>query len=352
MTDKVDSSLGATRFLKRWAVAARNGARASAGYLTFRRSGVEPEQGVRGLRGLFTAHPELPRTISRFTTSTHRPRLQLPAHGALGTIDAQRLHRVVRALRTDGYYVFPDRLSEELLEQLDHLFDTLPRYASLDNWSTTRVAYDPANVVSGRYLCEQAELVDAPIVQRLFSDPSIITVADAYLHCDSFQTDVGMWESVVAAAETRSASSQLFHSDRDHLQFVKFFVYLNHVDSGTGPHVYVRGSHHRRPEVLRRDIRFEDSVIAAQYSPDDIIEVLGPRGTIIAADTSGIHKGKAPAHGTRRIFELEYASSCYGPGALPMVLHEVSPELAEGMAATPRKFSRFDVAGNASTYRV
>jgi hypothetical protein len=267
----------------------------------------------------------------------------------LGELDRERLDRIVRDLRRDGFHVFPDLADPGALAGLDALFDRLPRYASLDDWSSERVAFDPDDVVSGRYLLEQSDLVNTPVVQQLFSDPSIVTIADGYLRCDSFQTDVGMWESVVAGPATRSASSQLFHSDRDHLQFVKFFVYLTDVTTETGPHVYVRGSHRRRPEALRRDIRFGDHEIAEYYPASDIVEIVGPRGTIIAADTSGLHKGKPPGAGIRRIFELEFASSCYGPGALPMELQHVSAELATRMAAAPRKYARFRVVDRAVT---
>jgi hypothetical protein len=326
--------------LRRWSIAAWNTGRASAGYARFRRTGSSPESGTMGLRGLFTADPGLPRTLSRIATFIRRPRLTLPARGVLGVVDEPKLDAVVDALRDHGFYVFPDRLEDTLVTELLALAEAVPRYASLEAGSAP-VEFDPGDVVSSRYLCEQADLVDAPIVQRLFSDPSITAVADAYLRCDSMQTDVGMWQSLVFGPETRSVSSQLFHGDRDHLQFVKFFVYLTDVTSGTGPHVFVRGSHRRRPLQLRRDVRFSDEEVAVHYPAGDVVEVLGPRGTIIAVDTSGLHKGKPPETGTRWIFELEFASSLFGPGGLPMGIRAVSPLLADRLATNPRKFARF-----------
>jgi hypothetical protein len=337
-----ESALRTAAFFRRWAIAGWNAGRASAGYVAFRRTGSNSQSAIMGVRGLFTAEPGLPRRFSRITTFRHRPRLALPTRGVVGVVDKPKLEEVVGALRGDGFYVFPDRLDGALVTELLALAEAVPAYASLEAGSAP-VEFDPGDVVSSRYLCEQADLVDAPIVQRLFSDPSITAVADAYLQCDSLQTDVGMWQSLVFGPETRSVSSQLFHGDRDHLQFVKFFVYLTDVSSGTGPHVFVRGSHRRRPPQLRRDIRFSDEEVAVHYPAGDVVEVLGPRGTIMAVDTSGLHKGKPPETGNRWIFELEFASSLFGPGGLPMDIRAVSTQLAERLATDPRKFSRFRV---------
>jgi hypothetical protein len=295
-----------------------------------------------GLRALFTVDPLLPKRISRITTLGHPPRPVLPARGILGSLDQADLDRIVTALQRDGYYVFPRLLDPSLVGALHSAAQTLTRYASLPVGAEP-VEYDPARVVSGRYLCKQEELVNVAVVQQLIADASVLAVADTYLHCDTVQSDIGAWQSVVFGPETRSESSQLFHSDRDHLQFVKFFVYLTDVTAATGPHVFVRGSHRVRPEPLKRDIRFDDEEVFEHFASRDVIEHLGPCGTIIAVDTSGLHKGRPPESGERWIFELEFASSRFGPGGLTLDIRVVAPELAQQMRRTPWKYSRFRV---------
>jgi len=295
-----------------------------------------------GLRALFTADPLLPKRISRITTLAHPPRPVLPARGALGSLDRAELDDIVTALRRDGYYVFPHLLDASLVAALRSAAQMLPRHASLPDGAEP-VVYDPVRIVSSRYLCRQQELVNVAVVQQLIADPSILAVADTYLHCDAVQTDVGAWQSVAFGPETRSESSQLFHSDRDHLQFVKFFVYLSDVSTDSGPHVFVRGSHRTRPEALRRDLRFDDEEVLEHFAETDVIEHVGPCGTVIAVDTSGLHKGKPPATAERWIFELEFATSRFGPGGLPMDIRVVSPQLEQQMVRTPRKYSRFRV---------
>jgi hypothetical protein len=216
----------------------------------------------------------------------------------------------------------------------------MPRTAS--GWGGAAAPeFDPSRLVASRYLCAQADLVNASPVQELLADPTLAAVADAYLGCHSVQSDVGLWQSVVFDAEGRSASSQLFHSDRDHLQFVKFFVYLSDVTSETGPHVYVRESHRLRPHELRRDVRFTDEQIASHYDDSDVVEIVGPQGTVVVVDTSGLHMGKPPESGERWIIELEFGSSAFGPSAIPFDVTPASERFDLECRRDRRRFSRF-----------
>ena len=332
---------------RRWLVALRDVLRSGAGNLVFRWRGVEPDWGVRGLRGLFTAHPDLPRRISRVATLAHRPgRSEAPigtAHAIRGIDDDATRSAIVGALRADGCYVFPERLDPELVDALLAAGRALPRRASVDG-DHEGPHFDPEHLASSRYLCRQDDLVNTATVQSPLTDPSLAALADAYLGCETVQCDVGLWQSVVFDGGSRDAASQRFHSDRDHLQFVKFFVYLTDVDSGTGPHVFVRGSHRTRPIALRRDIRYSDEEVAAWYPPDAVVELVGASGTLIAVDTSGLHKGKAPIDGERWIFELEYSSSLYGPGGLPMRVDRATDDFVACVTSQPRRYARFTLA--------
>ena len=329
--------------MRRWLVALRDSVRAGAGYLVFRSSAREPAWGVRGLRGLFTAHPDLPRRMGRVTTVRHRSRLVRPAPTGVLAIDTERLATVSTALGRDGFYVFPDRLDSAIVDALLGEGRALPRLASVDQGSEA-ILFDQDHVVSSRYLCGHRDLVNSAIVQTMLSDPTFPAIADAYLGCDCVQCDVGLWQSVVHDDGSRDAASQRFHSDRDHLQFLKFFVYLTDVDADTGPHVFVRGSHRSRPVPLRRDIRYSDEQVADWYRPDDVVELIGPRGTVIAVDTSGLHKGKPPTSGERWIFELEYSSSLYGPGGIPMQVDRAIGPFIASLASQPRRYARFTLS--------
>jgi len=98
----------------------------------------------------------------------------------------------------------------------------------------------------------------------------------------------------------------------DRPQFLKIFVYLTDVTGDTGPHCYIRGSHRSRADALWRDGRHADTEILSHYPAGDEVEITAPRGTMIAVDTSGFHKGKPLARGHRLILQLEYTTALFG----------------------------------------
>jgi hypothetical protein len=124
---------------------------------------------------------------------------------------------------------------------------------------------------------------------------------------------------------------------------VKIFFYLTDVDAQTGPHCFVRGSHRDKPLPLRRDGRIADAEIVQHYGAARVAEITGPRGTVIVANTRGLHKGKHLAAGDRCILQLVFASSLFGA---PYETVSLPPRLADaGLAARlathARTYSRF-----------
>jgi hypothetical protein len=99
----------------------------------------------------------------------------------------------------------------------------------------------------------------------------------------------------------------------------KMFVYLSDVTEGAGPFVYVRGS--QRGGKWRS--LFPQRPGKGYYPPDGTVDALIPRGereaclgragTVIFADTSGLHKGGFARDTERLMFTAGYCSSAaYG----------------------------------------
>ena len=112
--------------------------------------------------------------------------------------------------------------------------------------------------------------------------------------------------------ENTDLNAQLLREDRDRLSFLKFFMYLTDVDSLTGTHVYVKGSHRRIPWSLRADGRMTDSAVKEAGLWDNVTELHGLAGTIMAVDTIGLHKGKTPINSDRLALENEFSTSLFG----------------------------------------
>ena len=114
------------------------------------------------------------------------------------------------------------------------------------------------------------------------------------------------------AFDTIDQTALYLHFDMDRLFFLKFFIYLTDVTPDTGPHVFVAGSHRRKPPPFRQDRRFDDDEVAAHYPAPAIRTVCGPRGTIFAADTRALHKGEPVVRGERLVLQAEFAISKFG----------------------------------------
>ena len=130
----------------------------------------------------------------------------------------------------------------------------------------------------------------------------------------------------------------------DRFRFVKFFVYLTDVDTNNGPHCYVRGSHLRKPRVLLRDERILDDEIASHYKPENMVELTGPTGTILAVDTRGFHKGKPLVERDRLILQIQFADSLFGQnyGAVPVPAN-ISEETLNRIRKNKRCFSNLEL---------
>lgn len=99
-----------------------------------------------------------------------------------------------------------------------------------------------------------------------------------------------------------------WHRDSFTNQF-KALIYLSDVGQDNGPFQYVRGSHRltskihdRRRAALgiaQRRVRDDQVHRLIEDTPDRLMTLLGRAGTLILADTTGLHRGMPIATGTR-----------------------------------------------------
>jgi hypothetical protein len=203
--------------------------------------------------------------------------------------------------------------------------------------------YRAGNPHSTRYDYREEDLVADDAVLRLITDPTLGAVADAYLGMQAIEVRGDMWRSIPHPEGASSEAAQMFHADRDHARTLKFFVYLTDVDPTTGPHVFVRRSRRAR-SALREDRRFTDEEVTACYGADAVIELCGPAGTLLAADTSGLHKGQHPAAGPRLVVGVQYASGRHGVRVGDYVVDPADDDVSARIRARRRRFQRFRLA--------
>lgn len=84
-----------------------------------------------------------------------------------------------------------------------------------------------------------------PAIKRLSNDPAIRIIAAKYMKTEPIFTDARLWWTFPVDEKnydvTKTAS--FFHYDSDDYSCLRFFFYLTDVDSQSGPHICIRGSH-------------------------------------------------------------------------------------------------------------
>jgi hypothetical protein len=267
------------------------------------------------------------------------------AHGVLGSgpeLEAE-LAAAVRALDQDGYYIFGPKLPGSVCEELRKFADTQPAMPRVPTGEVAApAAFNPAQPLAPAYDFSEDQLIRNAAVQQLLGDCSLLCLAQNYLRAVPINDLSFMWWSAPFGGRYLSEAAQLFHADIDRLSFLKIFIYLTDVGPDNGPHVYVRGSHRNRPDPFYQVRRFSDEEVASHYPPEDVIEITGPAGTIIAVDTSGLHKGKPLVRGARLILQLEFATSLFGQTCHRLAVpDQAHPVLRRAIEHYPQVFERF-----------
>ncbi len=209
----------------------------------------------------------------------------------------------------------------------------------------THAIYDPMNPLAPAYWYQK------PISaanQMLMTDETFVALATEYVGVDPIVGLSQCWLSLPNHNGPSSENAQLYHFDPMHLLWLNFYVYLTDVDANTGPHCVIRGTHSpldfTGSKLRRRGvIRIPDDEIYATYGKTREVEIIGPRGTVLAVDTRAFHKGKQPTNGLRRIFQLHYSNSDFGIPSGVFPVDNPTPEYAAALRRWPRMLRNYPI---------
>lgn len=337
----VESALNVTRMVKTVGAAR-----------TFDRSRTVPEstpgQSQFNMRQAMSLDPRMGKTISKIAVRGGGTLAWEVADPSTSNfIDAGEIDTAVAGIKRDGFYVFSQPAAPHLVEAIRSFAEVVPCEAR--GAGGPLAVYPRQNPAVGRYDIHEEQALQSPEVQDFATDPAMALVSQRYLGQPVVMDEVAFWWTTTKKAEDADLNAQLFHQDRDRLSFLKFFMYLTDVDTETGPHVYLKGSHKRIPWSLRADRRMTDDAVRAAGLWDNVTELHGPAGTIMAVDTIGLHKGKTPITTDRLALENEFSTSLFGMdyerpafaptdlvrqrfAAMPWVLQRYAPAMAGSTA--------------------
>jgi len=256
--------------------------------------------------------------------------------------------RAIRFLRQEGIYLFEDTLPDQYVDSLIHFARrTLARPVPRPDSGPERLRFDSKNLIATRYDVDQTALLRNEVAQQLISDRTFLHIAQQLFGCTPVNDTLGMWWSTSFGDEPCAEARQLFHFDMDRIRLLKFAIYLNDVTPHNGPHVYVRRTHKSKPAHLLLDRFFADDEL--ESLEDNIVELLAPRGTVIAIDGAGLHKSKKLTRGLRLAFEVQFTNSLFGAPHEKPVLSLLHPSLEQRLSESPETFARINAAKASST---
>ncbi len=317
----------------------------ATGYRQFKKNGSTPPEAYSSMRRLFRkTNGRFNDAMGSLCKAIHPKRRVDLAESLFEGCTIDEVRNSAASLRRDGFHVFKRKLPQEICRQLLEFSLTHPAVPTTvdprDN-GIEKSIFNRQTPQSIRHQFEADDLFQNEAVQQVATDPFFFSIAQEYLGFNPVFDVLTMWWSARTGDEQlQSRAAQRYHFDMDRLKFVKFFVYLTDVDTETGPHCYVRGSHQRKPADLRKDDRLSDEEVLQHYAPEDVVELVGEAGTILAVDTRGFHKGKPLVQRDRLIFQVQFADSLFGQNyPLIHMPSNLSARIEKRISSNPRCFA-------------
>lgn len=233
----------------------------------------------------------------------------------------------LKNMNNNGYYVFKEKIPENVVKELTDKIEGLsPLKLDFKKNKYVEDGEFPKEISSPRYEYKIEELLNDETVINLISDSNLVKLAKKYLKSDPICDLIACWWSFPFNKDNSSLAknkaAQMYHFDMDRIKFIKFFIYLTDVDMLNGPHCYVENSHKKLSFDFQRDGRFSDEQVIASYGKEKMKSIVGVKGSLIAVDTRGLHKGLELKEGKRLIFQIQYTNSLYGQPSLKYLLKE------------------------------
>jgi hypothetical protein len=322
----------------------------SGGGLRYALSGAHGPAAYQAMIRLFCQTGGVSNDVMSRLVSLFERRSRLPEpRGSLGVTGAGEAARIAARLREDGYFVFEQRLPDDVCDRLLRFATSAPAVVRPmthePNLGKRTAVYDERQPLAVRYDFDASDVLDLIEVQSLLTDPTFLSVAQNYLGTTPVADVVSMWWHTAFSDQPDEEAAQFFHFDMDRIKWLKFFIYLTDVGPDSGAHCFVRGSHrtHGIPAALRVRgyARLTDEQVLEHYRPEDITEFHGARGTVIAEDTRGLHKGLAVRRGHRLMLQLQFSNSLFGGHYSRANFRSFCPELRAMVAAHPRIYKNY-----------
>lgn len=287
--------------------------------------------------------------LAQLLAKVYGKRKAVSVTGLLGNFSLLKQSEIVDSLNREGYYIFENKLSSSLCDRIRDFAAKTP--AKIEGRGTSPSELEVFNPIAPScitYRLQENTISEIPEMQMLMSDPVFLAIAEGYIGATPMLSMLNLWWSTAFGTTPGSDAAQMFHFDFDPPpKWLLFFVYLTDVGTDNGPHVFVRGSHKScalasRELLSRGYVRISDEEITKAFGLENVVEILGGQGTVIAVDTRGFHKGKMLNEGSRLMAQLTFSYPVFsGAHGEAHSLKFISPDLAQAARKSPKTFTRY-----------
>ena len=340
----VDTLIGRTEILLEWLTLL-------AGACVHAFTGTTPQRAHMALVHLFASSSGRANDwLARGLSILYPPYTMDSSNGVLGKLGETDLARIQKQLESDGFCVFNDCLPAGFCEAVVRQSLEANCLVLGDEFAQRREKvydrYDRERPYAPKYILTEDDTTNIPEVQQLLCDASLIRVAQIYLRAKPIFTGLSLWWNAPVKDTPDDNAAQEFHWDMERIRWLRFFIYLTDVTVDSGPHCFIAGSHRSGaiPEELLKQgyVRHKDETILQLFGRDRYREFLGARGTIIAEDSRGLHKGMMPRRGDRLMLAFELSSSTFGANKRHLIRNIHVPQFRDFARRFPRLYTNFD----------
>ena len=199
----------------------------------------------------------------------------------------------IEALNTDGFCILKDAFDVEKLLRLKEEAE-----AVISAGQHLKVNNDHWQTIEQPFL-------HCPMAVDIAFDDLLINIASEYFQCIPALGTFNLRKSLVNTLP--EDTTNLFHADKNSVRFIKFFFYLNDVNSPEeGPLTIVEGSLKNKFLGWQHKYRWSEEEMKTIYGEDSFRYLTANVGDVIIANTTAFHRGTKVKTRNRTMLTLNY----------------------------------------------
>lgn len=144
--------------------------------------------------------------------------------------------------------------------------------------------------------------------------PRMLDIVNTYMQMQTIFYYLTLNVTTPVTADSPAVSSQRWHRDPEDKKMCKIFLYVNDVDEGAGPFTYILGSQQGGrygdlfPQRPPKGVYPAEAAVTAAIPASSVRRHTGRAGTVVFADTAGLHRGGYATRSERIMFTAGFSS--------------------------------------------